>query len=101
MDKTIFNIILSILQYNVNRYNKNMNEKINEIYNKLCLKIKFERLKRNLTQDELADEAGINKSSVADIENKRTSPTIHTLIKISLVFNMTISELTDVSKIDL
>ena len=78
-----------------------MNSKIEEIHKKICLKIKMERTKRNWTQIQLADFAQINKNSVGAIERSESSPTAYMLIKIACAFNTSISELTDISKINL
>ena len=78
-----------------------MNNLIDETHRKICLKIKMERTKRDWTQVQLADFAQINKNTVGAIERNEISPSAHTLLKIAYVYNMTISELTDVSKINL
>lgn len=61
----------------------------------------MERTKRNWSQVQLADFAQINKNTVGLIERNENSPTAYMLIKIANAFNTTISELTDISKVDL
>ena len=78
-----------------------MNNKIDEIHKKICLKIKIERTKRNWSQVQLADFAQINKNTVGLIERNENSPTAYMLIKIANAFGTTISDLTNISKIDL
>ena len=78
-----------------------MNGEIDEIHRKLCLKIKMERTKRNWSQIQLADFAQINKNSVGSIERNDNSPTAYMLIKIARAFGISLSELTDISKITL
>ncbi len=78
-----------------------MNNKIDEIHKKICLKIKMERTKRNWSQVQLADFAQINKNTVGAIERNENSPTAYMLLKIAAAFDTTISELTDTSKIQL
>ena len=78
-----------------------INNDNNKINNKICLKIKFERIKKGFSQEELAFRAGINKNTIWKIETGRISPTIATLEKICNALGLTFSELTDLSKVDL
>ncbi len=71
------------------------------INSKICNKIKFERMKRNLSQEELAMAAGLNRNTVGNIERGQASPSIKTLEKIAKVFGIEFLELVDVSKVDL
>ncbi len=71
------------------------------INEKICKKIKLERLKRDLSQEELAFQAGVNKNTIWKIETNQVSPNVKTLEKIAKAFGMDFSELTDVSKVDL
>ncbi len=78
-----------------------MSTKSSKINSKICLKIKFERLKRGLSQEALAFEAGLNRQTIGKIERAEVSPTIDTLEKIAEVFGMDFIQLVDVSKVDL
>lgn len=71
------------------------------ISEKVCLKVKFERQKRGLSQEELAFQAGVNKNTIWKIETGQVSPNVKTLEKIAQALSMEFSELTDVSKVDL
>lgn len=71
------------------------------INKKICLKIKFERQKRGLSQEELALEAGLNRNTISKIETAQVKPTIETLEKLAKVFGMDVISLMDVSKVDL
>ena len=66
------------------------------ITTKICFKIKFERMKRNLSQEDLALAAGIS-----NIESGKASPTIDTLEKIANALGIAFLDLVDVSKVDL
>ncbi|MBQ7287946.1 MAG: helix-turn-helix transcriptional regulator [Candidatus Gastranaerophilales bacterium] len=77
------------------------NKTISELSNNICLKIKLERIKRNISQEELALMAGLNRNTIGKIERMETSPSIDTIEKIAKVFEMNFLELVDVSKIDL
>lgn len=78
-----------------------MNNEFSVISDKICLKIKFERIKRNLSQEQLAFKANVNKNTIWKIETGKVSPTIETLGKIANALEMEFSELIDVSKINL
>ncbi len=66
-----------------------------EEFLKLGLKIKFERLKRNLTQEQLAEIAGMNTRSLSTIECGESNPRYSTLLNISKALKMRITELLD------
>lgn len=71
------------------------------INEKICEKIRLERLKRKYTQEEFADVTGLSRNMIWKIESKRVSPTIKTLEKIAQALDMDFATLTDVSKVDL
>ena len=75
--------------------------KISSITKKICLKIKLERLKRNLSQEQLAELSGISKNAIGKIERVEVSPTIESLEKIAKAFNMDFAQLIDISKVEL
>ncbi len=68
---------------------------------KLGMKIKFERLKRNLSQEDLALSAGITPTGLSKIENGSVSPTIDSVEFIAEALGMEFLELIDVSKVEL
>ncbi len=71
------------------------------ISEKICLKIKFERQKYGLSQEELALKSGLSRNAIWKIESGRVSPTITSLEKIAQALDMDFATLTDVSKVDL
>ncbi len=71
------------------------------INDKICKKVKLERTKKDLSQEELAFLAGVNKNTIWKIETGQVSPTIQTLEKIARALGMDFATLTDVSKVDL
>ena len=68
---------------------------------KIGIKIKLLRTKNNLSQEDLAFSAGLNKNSIGAIERGESSPTIDTLDKIARALGMSVVALIDVSKVDL
>lgn len=71
------------------------------INKKIALKVKFERMKKGFSQEELAFEAGISKTSIWKIETGKVSPTVETLAKIADALGIDFVTLTDISKVDL
>lgn len=71
------------------------------ITEKISLKIKFERQKRGMSQEELALKSGLCRSALWKIETGKASPTIASLEKIAKALDMDFQTLTDVSKVDL
>ncbi|PXV87742.1 DNA-binding XRE family transcriptional regulator [Lachnotalea glycerini] len=51
-------------------------------FDKIGLKIKEARMARNLTQENVADEVGINTSHVSNIETNKTKVSLSTLVLI-------------------
>ena len=78
-----------------------MNGDYNMINSKICLKVKFERIKKGLSQEELAFRAGVNKNTIWKIETAKVSPTVETLAKIAEALEIEFTTLTDVSKVEL
>ena len=78
-----------------------MNEDYSVINKKIALKVKFERLKKNLSQEELALEAGLSRNAIWKIETGRVSPTVETLDKIAKALGLDFSTLVDISKVEL
>lgn len=60
------------------------------------LKIKYYRIRHNLTQRQLATLIGVTQSYIAKIEsnNRDGSPTLHVLEKLSDLFSVSLNELT-------
>lgn len=86
---------MSIAYYNV------MNVDYSVINKKICIKVKFERMKKGFSQEELAFEAGVNKNTIWKIETGKVSPTVETLAKIAEALDIDFTTLTDISKVDL
>ena len=72
-----------------------------ELTNKICLRIKFERIKRNWSQEQLAEYADLNRNTIGNLDRGIASPTVETLEKLANAFGMTVLDLIDVSKIEL
>ena len=71
------------------------------IKQKIGLKIKLERIKRNLSQEELSEKSDLNVNSLRAIERGKSAPSISTLARIADAFGITVKDLTDVSKVEI
>ena len=78
-----------------------MTNKVNNINNKIGLKIKLLRTKLKLSQEELAERAELSKNSIGAIERGTSSPTIETLDRVAKALEVSLPELVDTSRIDL
>lgn len=74
------------------------NMSINE---KIGIKTRVLRMRMKISQEKLAELADLNKNTIGYIERGEISPTIETLDKIAGALNIKLTELVDVSKIDL
>ena len=64
----------------------------NEFTAEVAKRIKKWREKRNISQEELADRAGLYRTYVGHLENARYSPSAYVLYKIAKVLKVEISE---------
>ena len=77
------------------------NKKYNGMTQILGLRIKFERIKRNWSQEELAERADINKSTIGFIERAINSPSIETVEKIAKAYDLTFVQLVKLAEKDI
>lgn len=71
----------------------NMTRKNGVKNTKIGLKIKLERTKLNISQEDLAFRANVNKNTIGAIERGTQSPTFDTLESIAEAFGITVQEL--------
>lgn len=64
-----------------------------DLLTKLGEKIRSLRMKKNMTQNDLAIECDFEKASMSRIESGRSNPTVKTLLKISKALDVQIAEL--------
>ena len=60
---------------------------------KIGLKIKLERTKLGISQEELGNRARLNKNTIGLIERGEQSPSFDTMEAIATAFGMTVQEL--------
>ncbi|MHA6252685.1 helix-turn-helix domain-containing protein [Oceanobacillus sp. CAU 1775] len=62
-------------------------------FEQIAYNIKFFREQKNWTQQKLADQLVISRSTVTKWENNQLTPDINSLMKLSSVFNVTLDHL--------
>lgn len=62
---------------------------------KLGQKIKFERIKRNLSQEKLAELAQLSVHGLSNVETGKTDIRYTNLIQVAKAFNLRVCELLD------
>ena len=66
-----------------------------EIFLKLGQKVRFERIRRNLSQEDLATKANINTRSISALECGPNDVKVSTLVSIAEAFKMNVKDLFD------
>lgn len=61
---------------------------IDQFYKELGDRIKTERLKRKISQEDLGDRLGLTRASVVNLEKGRHRPSIYQLIQIASLFSL-------------
>lgn len=79
------------------KWNITMSERIK----KLGLKIKLERTKRGLSQEKLAEIAGLHKNTIGAIERGEFSVSIKTLEQLAEALGVEFDDLINISKFEL
>jgi DNA-binding XRE family transcriptional regulator len=64
-----------------------------EYIKEVCTKIKLIRVKKKMTQLELASKIGIEDSSLRRIESGKTNPTLKTIYRIASAFEIEVEEI--------
>lgn len=55
--------------------------------------LKVERVRRNMTQQELAEKVGVSRQTILSVETERFIPSTLLALKISHVFGLPVNEL--------
>lgn len=70
---------------------------IEMFYNDLGDKIKVERLRQRISQEELASYLGLTRSSIINLEKGRHRPSIYQVLQISAMLNIEYTQLIPVA----
>ena len=63
-----------------------MTMKVDEIDKKVGMNIRLERVKRSLSQEGLADLAGLARSTMGIVERGEQSPSLQTITKLQMLY---------------
>ena len=77
-----------------------MSINVNEIEQKVRLKIKFERIKKAVSQEELANKLGVTRQSVSKWEVGTAYPEMTNIVALCTLFNCKITDLINDTIID-
>lgn len=77
-----------------------MRNKKTDLTKKFGWKVRIERTKKDISQEKLAEMAGLNKNSLGLIERGATVPSIETANDIANALGIKLPELIDVDKIE-
>lgn len=64
---------------------------------KIAFNIKVERMRKNLTQFQLAEKIGVHEKYIGQIESGRQNITIKTLIKLANALNIDLKKIVNIS----
>lgn len=78
-----------------------MNRRLSDLTRKFGLKVRIERMKKNLSIEELSELADLNRNSVSSIENGKSTPTLETINLLAKALGIKLAELVDVERIEL
>lgn len=63
--------------------NPNTESKVKRTREQLALMVRGRRAERNLSQSELAQNAGISPARISEIENEQSDPRLSTLVRLA------------------
>ena len=68
---------------------------IYKVHEKFSQKIQIERVKKKLSQEKLAELAGVHRTTISAIEREIMSPSLETICRIANALNITLLEIFD------
>lgn len=78
-----------------------MENLVQNVNKKIGIRIKIERFNRKISQEQLAEKSGLNRTTVGYIERGEISPTIETLYKIASALDIELHDLVNITKINI
>lgn len=82
-------VLFVVLYYNKICYNISMTDDVK----KLGENLKRIRIKKNITQVEIAKKLGVDRSFVSNLENAKTNPTLATITNLAQALGVSTNEL--------
>ncbi len=74
-----------------------MMNKIDTLSKEFGKKIKIERIKKEISQEKLAELSGLHRTTLGAIENGKCSPTLDSIARIASALNLTIPEMLEIN----
>ena len=68
---------------------------IYKVHEKFSQKIQIERVKKKLSQEKLAELAGVHRTTISAIERETMSPSLETICRIANALNISLLEIFD------
>jgi transcriptional regulator with XRE-family HTH domain len=62
-------------------------------------KVKIERIKQDISQEELAEASGLHRTTLGAIENGKNSPTLDSMARIANALNLTLMEIVELNNL--
>jgi len=74
-----------------------MNNLDNNLAKEFGKKIQIERIKKEISQEQLAELSNLHRNTISDIEHGKASPTLDTIYKLAKALDLTLSEIVDLN----
>ena len=83
-------VLISHLNFS---YNRQMNTIVDDLGNRLALRLRLERDSRRWSLADLAERSGVSKATISKIERAEVSPTAVVLVRLAAAFDLTLAGL--------
>lgn len=70
-----------------------MKNNLNNLSKNFGKKIKIERIKKDISQEKLAELSGLHRTTLGTIENGKNSPTLDSIARIANALDLTLAEM--------
>jgi DNA-binding XRE family transcriptional regulator len=86
-------VILTVCNFDIVRYNvDNMSVDERELYRIVGHQIRLRREKLKLSQNKIADDVGVQRTSITNIESGRQKPPLHLLYSICIALKIELAD---------
>lgn len=72
---------------------RDIEKELSILHESIALNVKEIRMKRDLTQEELADRAGLHRTRIVEIEGERYVPLLRTLVVLAMALDVGLEDL--------
>lgn len=70
---------------------------LDKLPKKFGMKIKIERIKKDISQEQLAEMADLHRTTLGGIENGKNMPNLETIAKLANALGLSLSEIVDLT----